>query len=50
MKQIKLLYETPKVEFIEMETQGILCSSADIDWTGGTVMDLNRTGDGAWVL
>ncbi len=50
MKQIKQMYETPKVEFIEMETQGILCSSADIDWTGGTVMNLDRTGDGAWVL
>ena len=28
MKQNKQMYEAPKVELIEMETQGVLCSSA----------------------
>ena len=50
MKQIKQTYVTPKVEFVEMETQGVLCSSADIRGFNGEVMDLIKTGDGAWVL
>lgn len=50
MKQIKQTYETPKVEFIEMETQGVLCSSAELKDFNGEVMDLLKTGDGAWVL
>jgi hypothetical protein len=50
MKQIKQTYVTPKVEFVEMETQGVLCSSTDFKDFNGEVMDLIKTGDGAWVL
>ncbi len=40
MKQIKqMMYEAPKVELIEMETQGVLCASVAFD---GSVMDLGR--------
>ncbi len=47
MKQNKQMYEAPKVELIEMETQGVLCSSAT-DFTG-SVMNFG-TNEGAWVL
>jgi hypothetical protein len=50
MKQIKQTYVTPKVEFVEMETQGVLCSSADTAGFGADVMEILRTGDGAWVI
>jgi hypothetical protein len=50
MKQIKQMYEAPKVEFVEMELQGVLCSSLDLKDFNGEVMDLLKTGDGAWVL
>ena len=40
MKQIKqMMYEAPKVELIEIETQGSLCL---IDSFQGEVMDFNR--------
>lgn len=40
MKQKKQkMYESPKVEFIEMETQGILCASMVFQ---GAVMDFSR--------
>jgi len=48
MKQNKQMYEAPKVELIEMEAQGVLCSSAPEtrDMTGtGFVLDY---GNGAW--
>lgn len=38
MKQIQTKYEAPKAELIEMELQGILCSSAPIE------ADFNATG------
>lgn len=42
MKQTKQrMYEAPKVELIEMETQGVLCASVSLGFDG-TVMDLNR--------
>ena len=40
MKQIKqMMYESPKVELIEIETQGSLCL---IDSFHGEVMDFSR--------
>ncbi len=50
MKQIQSKYEAPKVELIEMEAQGILCSSAPVvpeTAFNGSVMNFNRTG-GSW--
>ena len=35
MKQNKQMYEAPKVELIEMQTQGVLCSSAPVPETAG---------------
>ena len=41
MKQTKQrMYEAPQVELIEIETQGVLCSSA-LEFKGA-VMDLDR--------
>ena len=50
MKQNKQLYVAPKVELIEMEMQGVLCSSApeNANFTG-TVLEFDRN-NGAWVL
>ena len=51
MKQNKQMYETPKVELIEMETQGVLCSSTSEASINGKVMDFEQNyGDGAWTL
>ena len=51
MKQNKQMYVAPQAELIEMELQGVLCSSVpETDFTGN-VMDLDRiSGDGAWVI
>jgi hypothetical protein len=49
MKQNKQMYEAPKVELIEMETQGVLCSSAQE--FQGTGLRINTDyAEGAWVL
>lgn len=51
MKQNKQMYEAPKVELIEMETQGVLCGSGGPetrDMTGtGFVLD---HGNGSWTI
>jgi hypothetical protein len=49
MKQNKQMYEAPKVELIEMELYGVLCSSSEEARFDGTVMNIDRTADGAWV-
>ena len=49
MKQIQTKYEAPKVELIEMQTQGVLCASDPVvpEMQGtGFVLDW---GNGAWV-
>jgi len=52
MKQNKQMYEAPKVELIEMQAQGVLCSSAPekagFDGTGLNISD--QSFNGAWVL
>jgi hypothetical protein len=51
MKQNKQMYEAPKVELIEMETQGVLCSSGPEvppeTAFNGNVMNFNRK-NGSW--
>jgi len=47
MKQNKQMYEAPKVELIEMELQGVLCSSV-AEFTGA-VMNFESK-EGAWVM
>ncbi len=49
MKQNKQMYEAPKVELIEMETQGVLCASTPQTDFNGTVMEFDRA-QGAWVM
>ena len=51
MKQNKM-YEAPKVELIEMEMQGILCSSAPepADFNGKGLYIQGQDVNGAWVL
>jgi len=53
MKQNKQMYEAPKVELIEMETQGVLCSSvpapAGFTGTGMYIQDQQGAGDWAFV-
>ena len=48
MKQTKM-YEAPKMEVIEVEPQGILCTSGGFEPTGfnGRVMELSTT-TGVW--
>jgi hypothetical protein len=48
MKQNKM-YVTPKVEVIEVEPQGILCTSGGVEPTGfnGRVMEFTTT-TGVW--
>lgn len=42
MKQTKQrMYEAPKMELIEMETQGVLCASVSLGFDG-SVMTLER--------
>lgn len=42
MKQTKQrMYEAPKVELIEMETQGVLCASVGLEFDG-SVMAFDR--------
>jgi hypothetical protein len=48
MKQNKQMYEAPKVELIEMQAQGVLCSSATE--ITGRVMDFGSNGNGAWTM
>ena len=36
MKVLSNRYEAPKAEIIEIETQGILCASAEVGSRGGT--------------
>ena len=52
MKQNKQMYEAPKVELIEMQTQGVLCSSvpAPVDFSGRGLQINNQDVNGAWVL
>jgi hypothetical protein len=49
MKQNKQMYEAPKVELIEMQTQGVLCSSAEQTEFRGTGLQFSE-GYGAWVM
>ena len=52
MKQNKQMYEAPKVELIEMETQGVLCASA-LTGAGmnlGNIEGGDWNNNGAWVL
>jgi hypothetical protein len=53
MKQNKQMYEAPKVELIEMQTQGVLCSSAPVPETArfnGTGLNFTRNQEtqGTW--
>ena len=50
MKQNKQMYEAPKVELIEMETQGVLCSSASgPDQFNGTGLQFRKVfGQNNW--
>jgi len=41
MKQIQSKYEAPKVELIEMDTQGVLCASVSLEFDG-SVMAFDR--------
>lgn len=47
MKQNKQLYVAPKVELIEMQAQGVLCSSVTQFDGKGFEFDTNN---GAWTL
>ena len=51
MKQNKQMCEAPKVELIEMQAQGVLCSSAapELNGTGLRFTDHYQE-NGAWVL
>lgn len=52
MKQNKQMYEAPKVELIEMQTQGVLCASTaePVDFGGKGLYIQNQDVNGAWVL
>lgn len=51
MKQNKQMYEAPKVELIEMEAQGVLCSSAPTplpESFNGTGLDFGSNKAAGW--
>jgi len=51
MKTPKKLYETPQVEIIEIESQGVLCTSsgaATSTGAGGGTTDMNYNSGYGW--
>ena len=49
MKQNKQMYEAPKVELIEMQAQGVLCSSVqELQGTGMRIT--TEYVEGAWTM
>ena len=48
MEKVMKVYETPAVEIVEMELQGIVCASANFDGTNDGEIDVEVPGTGGF--